>query len=181
MFPAFPVVANLEFRSILWFPGYAADSEGDIWTCFAYGSQTIGAEWRRLDYSVGKWGRKKYSLYRAGKSVSERGNILVALAFIGPIPKGMVVAHYPDRNPGNNRPTNLIITTHKVNAAHKHEQGTAQIGCENPNAKINEEIVKGLRQLHASGMKIRAIARATGLDRSMIKQVVKYETWRHVV
>ena len=130
---------------------------------------------------MGKWGRKKYSLYRGGKSISERGNVLVALAFLGPIPKGMVVAHYPDRDAGNNKPSNLMITTHKVNAAHKREQGTAQIGCENPNARVNEEIVRGLRTLYASGMKIRAIARETGLDRSMVKQIVKYETWKHVV
>ena len=105
---------------------------------------------------------------------------LVADAFHGGAPfEGAVVRHL-DGNKLNNHPDNLAWGTYAENEADKLRHGTRNFGEAVHNAKLTEETVKQVREMHRAGMTISKIARHFNMARKTISNVALGQTWRHV-
>lgn len=106
---------------------------------------------------------------------------LVLLTFTGPCPPDMEGCHY-DGNRTNNNHSNLRWDTRLGNAADQVRHGTGAIlkGEKNLRAKYNRSQVLALRKRYDNGESINAIARAEGLPRSTVYDIVKRINWSHV-
>lgn len=120
-------------------------------------------------------GRMRLSL---GSKARSRIHQLVALAFIGPCPDGMEVAHN-DGNPSNNRLANLRYDTHSGNHDDRHRHGTMLEG----NTATNRTLTAAQAiAIYAS----KGIATAASLAAeyncapSTIKSLWQGRSWRHV-
>jgi hypothetical protein len=179
-YPPFPNLPGIEFRIIQRGIGYAASSDGSIWTCRGRCGKFTD-RWIIRAVRPDKVGRLRYCLFIDGKKVYVRGNILVAETFLGPIPDGMVVAHYPDKNPANNAVSNLVITTQLENVQHAIEHGTQVVGERVHNSFLTAEVVKELRDfVKQNNYPIRTLAREIGINYMTLRQVIIGRTWKHV-
>jgi hypothetical protein len=94
-----------------------------------------------------RWkGRIMASVYHKGYCVNKLGSDkrllgvhqMVAWAFIGPCPEGMVVNHI-DGNKHNNRPENLEYVTPRENTLHQYRIGLLDnSGENNPNSRTSK-------------------------------------------
>src|SRR6185436_16272793 len=87
--------ARVEYRPIPGFPGYKAGDDGSIWSCWAkMPPSRMTNDWHQLKPQLNGryWGVRPT---RNGKVKFAAVHHLIALAFIGPRPKGMLVAHFP--------------------------------------------------------------------------------------
>lgn len=105
---------------------------------------------------------------------------LVALAFLGPRPDGMEVAHN-DGDTANNTPTNLRYAFHSENEADKRTHGTKFIaaGERNGKAKLTTEQVASIRDAIAKGESNASLAREHGVDPSLVSHIKRGAHWRH--
>jgi Bacterial regulatory proteins, gntR family/HNH endonuclease len=100
-------------------------------------------------------------------------HILVARAFLGPPPAGMVVCHGPGRML-DNRLVNLSYGTQGKNCgADKRRDGTIS-------AKLTEDAVREIRARVAAGESRSSLARSFSVSIGAIALSVKGGTWRHV-
>lgn len=108
-----------------WLGLYEAGSGGDI------RSLRSG---RPLSQTIGHGGYRRVTLSRGTGSRLEAVHRLVASAFIGPCPDGLVVRHL-DGDPSNNRAENLTYGTHSENALdrvrHGRDANSAKTCCRN--------------------------------------------------
>lgn len=116
---------------------------------------------------------------------------LVAAAFIGECPLGYVVNHKNGVR-DDNRPENLEYMTPKENTHHGiHVLGSDftfnggkniadNRGVNAHSAKLDDEKVRQIRSLAASGIKQKEIALQFGITRPSVSMIVNHKTWRHV-
>ena len=119
---------------------------------------------------------------------------LVALAFLGPRPKGKAVNHI-DGNKLNNRVTNLEYISPAENTRHAARLGLMAAGDRNgsrlhperlqrgshrPAAKLTETQVKEIRSHLAKGMTGRQLAKMYGVTAALISTIKLYKGWKHV-
>ncbi|TXH17773.1 MAG: HNH endonuclease, partial [Hyphomicrobiaceae bacterium] len=110
-----PVKEGVEFRPIPGFDGYAASSEGDIWTCrYTRTGPNNKIEYRSTWYKLKPLNGEylRVHVWDDKGRLKRRIHILVAAAYLGPKPEGMIVRHLNDRS-YDNRPSNLAYGTHK--------------------------------------------------------------------
>ncbi len=125
-------------------------------------------------YPNGMPGYLCVSLYRdsvLGKPLVSR---LVAEAFLVEPILGMAV-HHIDENPANNFASNLQVIPQPEHAR-SHNRGTGA-----PMAKLNDDAVREIRALLASGQLQRKIAKVYGVDKQTISCIKTGRTWAHVV
>lgn len=101
-----------EWRTIPSFPRYQISDQGDV-----LGPRGV------LTRLIDACGYYRLGLYRDGKRVNCRIHTLVAEAFIGPRPDGLVVRHL-DGNHLNNHPSNLRYGTPSDNVRDSVFHGT---------------------------------------------------------
>lgn len=131
-----------------------------------------GARHRRRYLTVG--------LTRDGKTSSVSVHVLVARAFLGPVPTGLEVCHGPGGSL-DNRAANLSYGTHAKNAGpDKHRDGTMPIGIQAHSAKLNDNIVSGCRIRAAAGESFTSLAREFGVIPKTMRLAVLGQTWKHV-
>ena len=109
---------------------------------------------------------------------------VVLMLKVGPISSDVLACHTCD-NPKCINENHLFAGTQKENLADAknkgrlenlfHQRGTG-IGL----ARINDDIVRQMRQMRADGMEYTAIARVFGVCRATVASAVKGETWAHV-
>lgn len=104
---------------------------------------------------------------------------LVALAFIGPRPKGMVIRHR-DGDPSNNRVDNLLYGTQQDNMADALRHGTVARGRRLPQTKLDEARVVEMRRRFLAGEKLSALSAAFGVSWASCQDAVRGVTWKHV-
>lgn len=114
-----------------------------------------------------------------GKNVTHYVHELVAAAFIGPRPAGMLVNH-KDTIKLNNRDSNLEYITFAGNMAHAADAGVLSHGIEHYNAKMTDETVRALRADRAAGISYSKLAAKYGVVVSHAWQIVNGSAWRHV-
>lgn len=121
-----------------------------------------------------------------GKVVSTTKHRIVFYKAHGYFPE--VVEHLCN-NPRCINLEHLCAGTHKSNAEYKHKCGRGNIeaatrkGTDNGRAKLDEGIVRYLRQMHIPGDRIwgtSAIAKRLGMGTSCTHRMLTGAAWRHV-
>lgn len=102
---------------------------------------------------------------------------LVALAFIGPAPKGKNQINHKDLNKANNRPENLEWSNQRENLAHWRRMRPDQQTCGKP-WKSSVSDWKKIRELCANGASYGEAAKKFGLSASGVKWIVKSPKYR---
>jgi len=118
-------------------------------------------------------------LCKEGKHYRKAVHILVLNNFIGPCPPGMEACH-EDGIRTNTSLINLRWDTRKNNHADKHKHGTAQIGEDAPNVKLNEKKVKEIRYLFSHGKSIEHLSYMFDVTKTNIRYIVQRKIWAHV-
>ena len=109
------------------------------------------------------------NLHAPGKKQSlRRPCVLVAEAFIGPRPEGMVVRHL-DGKSSNDVATNLAWGTPKENSEDMVRHGTRQLGERHPQARLTSADVARVRAA-ARGM-VTALAEELGVHRNHLTNI----------
>lgn len=175
---------QVEFRLIEEFPGYAVGSDGTVLSCLCHGkrfSQRTGP-WRFMKLMNSSNGYKQVLLTnRDGVPKFCRIHVLVLTAFVGERPSGMVACHFPDSDRTNNHVSNLRWDTLRANMKDRAIHGTNPVGVKNPMAKVNESIVRKIREESlTSGKCYREIAEEFSVSKSLVYQIVKRRIWTHV-
>jgi len=101
---------------------------------------------------------------------------LVARAFIGPRPRGLMVCHW-DGFRMNNRASNLIYGTRLENEAHKEVHGTRPKGERHWKAKLTQEKVAEIRAIGRSEP-LRIIGQRYGLNVAHVSRILLGKSWR---
>jgi hypothetical protein len=107
---------------------------------------------------------------------------LVLLAFVGPPPKGAVARHFPDRDPANNRPENLLWGTPADNSKDMLAHGTQARGDRCHLHKLTPEDVRFIRSQRGaktdkSKLTQKALAERFGMSVTGIQRVQYGEVW----
>lgn len=107
---------------------------------------------------------------------------LVLLAFVGPVPKGLVTNHI-DGNKQNNKIENLEITTYTENHLHAFRLGLRKPlqGEKAGNVKITDKQVKEIRRLYAGGQYYqKELAKKFKVSQQLVSRVIRKEIWKHL-
>ena len=126
-----------------------------------------------------------YGAFRvAGFRASAASRISYIIAN-GDILNGKLVCHKCD-NPRCVRPDHLFLGTKRDNIFDWYSKGNAPVGAvatrgtDHHNAKLDKEKVIEIRHRHSCGASKRSLARAFGVHKETINQVLNRETWAHV-
>jgi hypothetical protein len=118
-------------------------------------------------------------LHGNGRRCTRKVHQLVAEAFLGPCPKGLIVLH--GQGGGlDNRVGNLSYGTHKQNSADRERDGTTLRGSLVPVAKFTEADVLQIRERIAQGERQRSIAKEYGVAESTISAIKRGQNWAHL-
>lgn len=103
---------------------------------------------------------------------------LVAGAFIGPRPPGMLVCHN-DGSRTNNRAANLRYDTYAGNSADTERHGTRMRGERYSTAKLTDDSAREIRRLRGI-VPQSALAERFGVSPAAVQAVHDGRTWKHV-
>lgn len=141
--------------------------------------------------SLDKTGYMRFGLKTKGGMIKHCSvHQFVALAFIGPRPKGMIV-HHIDSNRMNNSPNNLLYVTHKENHRYAVMSGRksntplvdrkkALKGSQIWKAIINEEMAWKIKQELKKAKAHRIIAEELNVSLWVIRDISRGKTWKHI-
>lgn len=133
---------------------------------------------------LGTIGKGVYNRYG---TLSYKGKRLSAhrasyLAFVGPIPEKHYICHHCD-TPECVNPSHLFCGTPRDNALDMRAKGrrvqSTIYGERNGAAKLTAVQVREIRALHGTMMQ-KDIAEKYGVDRALIRQIVRRDIWKHV-
>jgi hypothetical protein len=138
-------------------------------------------EWQgdkdRDGYGVISWLKRPVRVHR-----------LAWLLLRGAIPENLCVLHHCD-NPVCVNPEHLFLGTHRDNNLDMRAKGRENRnyegferarGSSNGNAKLEEEDIQVIKELHSSGHSLRQIGRMFGVSMFPIQQIVNGKAWNHV-
>lgn len=99
----------------------------------------------------------------------------------GPIPAGMCVCHKCDTRACVNT-DHMFLGTKADNSRDMHMKGRSRppLGEASARAKLTNDNVRFIRSQHALGASIRGLARRFGVDNSVVRDVVRRLSWKHV-
>lgn len=124
-------------------------------------------------------GRRRITLSRNlpdGSSEKQifAAHVLVLMAFVGPCPEGMEACHGPDRNPLNNRLSNLRWDTRRENAIDRlnHDRHWCRKLAGSDIPEIWRRLVRGDRSTD--------VARDFGVTTQTISAIKGGKTWTHI-
>jgi HNH endonuclease len=132
--------------------------------------------------------RGGYGKFQAGASRAT-ARVVYAHRFayelaVGSVPDHLLVCHTCDNPPCVN-PAHLFPGTHLDNmqdcvAKGRHVTPPRLRGEAHPGARVNKAIVMEVRERYVSGERGAHIARALGLSRSLVYDIINRRTWRHL-
>lgn len=168
--------ADETWRPVAGFPGYEVSDHGRVRSLRRTNPRLMTPE-------IDEDGYSRLALVRNGRYVHQLVHRMVATAFIGPAPDGLLICRHADNNPANNRPGNLAWGTQADNMADKHIHGTAQLGSKHPMAVICEETAKQVKaRLHAGRQPrglLQSISRELGISYYVVADISRGRTWGH--
>ena len=166
------------WRAIDGFPGYEVSDEGRVRNWNQGGRPAKVKKWRETPKPVSlvrqSSGHMKVWL---GHKTARWVHRLVAIAFIGPSPNGMQVAHN-DGDPSNNSVQNLRWATPKENCADKRRHGTHLVGSDCNRSRLTTEDV---RHILSDPTPPKLIAAQFGVSPQTIWNIRAGRTWAHLV
>jgi YesN/AraC family two-component response regulator len=113
---------------------------------------------------------KKYHVHR-----------LVALAFI-PNTENKTEVNHINGNKSDNSISNLEWSTRLENVRHSFKTGLKnQNGERNSQAKLTEDEVRKIRDLHSNGMKQKDLAEIFEVSKHCISLIIKRVNWKHIL
>lgn len=169
------------WREIDGFPGYEVSCHGRV-RSVARDVATANGQTRHYrgivfsPSSTNQHGHLKVGLRSGGRLAMRYVHQLVAIAFLGPRPLGMVVAHC-DGDPLNNRADNLRFATQKENEADKVRHGSRLSGDSHPRRILSAKDVATIRSRLADGLTQQAIATEFGVCRATISAISTGRSW----
>ena len=173
-----------EWRPVVGFEGfYSVSNAGEIKRDLAsrgFGGRAFAG--KVMSQKKCANGYRGVSLYpESGKQRHLLVHRLVAIAFLGEMPKGYVVNH-KDGNKANNNVSNLEWATPSENSKHAYRTGLARglKGEDNPMSYLNNDTVKAIKILRGEGWNYSQIARAFNVDTGRIKKIVTGKLWGHI-
>lgn len=164
------------------FDRYEADENGAIWMVRGLKRHFMPHQLRPV---VRAHGYATVRVFRGTTGVTRTVHSLVAPAFHGARPAGAEVRHLNgDRL--DNRPSNLQWGTSKENTADAIRHGSLVIppprrGTAHALAKLDEERVRRIRQLRASGCTWQALSTRFDVSITLCRKIVSRKAWAHVV
>lgn len=141
-----------------------------------WGPTLLKRKGQPLKLLVNQGGYLKVLLSKDGKIKNKLVSTLVAAAFIGPRPEGLLTLH-TDGNAWNNRVSNLRYGTQADNMRDSMLHGTRPKGRAHKCAKLTEQQVLDIR---ASTKPNTFIASIYGVDPSTIGLIKRRKTWKHL-
>lgn len=119
------------------------------------------------------------SLHIGSVHKKPRLHVLVAKAFI-PNPLGLPQVNHINTIKTDCRADNLEWMTNDQNMEHAKANGLIWSGAKINTAKLTDEKVSEVLELHRDGMSTRELSKKYGLRDSSIQRIVKGETWKHI-
>jgi predicted transcriptional regulator len=179
-------IVNEEWRDISGYEGYyQVSSLGRVRSCDRTIKTVRGDRFfkgRILKPNLDPYGYPRLTLAKNGKKTTRTIHPLVAGAFLGDRPEGHEVNHkYGVKD--DNRVESLEWCTHLENMRHAKETGLTPcfVGENHPFALLTELKVSEIRELRASGLKLRVIAEMYGVSMSVVSGVVYGNNWKHLL
>jgi HNH endonuclease len=171
-----------EWRVVQDFPDYEVSNDGLVRRRVASSSPrgpTIKAGF--IYKPLGRAGAYLYVSLVNGKTRKNVSiHVLVATAFIGARPPGLLVAHW-DRNRHNNRASNLRWATQKENLSDRERHGTVLRGTKHHQAKLTEADVLAIRAARKeSGASFPVLGSRFGISASTAQRICSGRTWGHL-
>ena len=127
-------------------------------------------------------GYASFTAGRKGNRTRISTHRLVAENFVKN-PNGYPEVDHLDANRMNPAADNLEWVEHRENIRRAYERGNyngRMTGTKNPKAKLNESMVRNLREKYDNGYTIRELHRMYGVPESTIGNIVHRKTWPHV-
>jgi hypothetical protein len=118
-------------------------------------------------------------LSREGKAVNYNVHSLVAQAFLGEKPEGLIVLHGADGSLDNSL-ANLNYGSYKQNSLDKHRDGTYLCGERCHSSKLTESQVQEIRRQSAAGALQQSLAETFGIGQTAISAIIRRQTWAHL-
>lgn len=143
-----------------------------------YTGKAIVRGGRVLAGHVNPKGYVQVSLSVDGRTRTAHVHALVAAAFLGPRPSGLVVRHL-DGNSQNNAASNLAYGTQQENTNDKELHGTILRGEQHGCAKLTADQVKQIRELSRHHSRV-ALAGMFRMSDQQISNIVLGHQWRNV-
>jgi hypothetical protein len=127
------------------------------------------------------------SLQQNGRKFQATVHSIVAAAFLGPRPTGMVICHFDD-DPARNELSNLRYATQKENIADAIRNGRMcgphnppnNQGEAHPRAKLSDIKVRTIKQRISNGDTYHNIANDYAVSPTTIADIHRKRTWRHI-
>lgn len=135
-----------------------------------------GCPYHRVSFASGVHGRNPKCMMT---------HTLVALAFIGKRPDGLVINHI-DGNKHNNRVQNLEYITQAENHLHARniikwkKRTNFPVGEDVGNSKLTENQVKEIRSLHKDGCSNKSLRKLFNISKSQVSKIVNKKSWIHI-
>lgn len=127
-------------------------------------------------------GYPRVSFWVDGRAKKVAVHKLVAAAFLGPRPRGLVIRHLDGKNSDPSL-GNLAYGTPLENEADKAEHGTKVVGTKHHSNKLTEAQVAEIRRRHVPrdpDHGLSALARELSVSVKTVQRIVKREIWKHV-
>lgn len=133
-----------------------------------------------LRFNRNSGGRLTVTLYYQSEPQTLLVHDVVARAFLGPKPQGLVTIH----GPGgclDNRPENLSYGL-PMDSASRSElyKKILPKGEKHWHSKLNEQAIRVIRTIPRERGTVKALAKAYGVSEATIQNVLKGRTWAHV-
>jgi hypothetical protein len=171
-------VAKPRLKPIPGFACYYADDSGHIWT--AKPSRWGHVNWAIRRPGIGRDGYPDVVLIRSnGRKANKPVHVLVASAFHGPRPAGLLVAH----NNGiklDCRPSNLAYKTPKENSADARTHGVLVVGEHSHLARLKSAQVMEIKQRAIDGEPRKSLASEFGVGISTVDAIKSGRRWAHL-
>ena len=173
-----------KWKDIKNFSGYQVSNLGRVKSkekfIKGYGTRIKHQKERILKSVPNHSGYHRLTLRANNKSFNASVHRLVAEAFImNPFKKTEV--NHIDGDKSNNCVSNLEWTTPSENQKHSYKTGLhSQKGSNNAFSKINEDIVREIRQrFKVGGSTCKSLAEDYNISVPSVSMIVNYKTWKH--
>lgn len=177
------MILREEWRTIPGHPNYEVSNAGRVRSLPRYIEWrtrwgTIGQRWHKGGMIHADPHHTGYMQIKLGGPRIFRLHQLVAAAFLGPCPEGMVVSHSDD-DKRNNQADNLEYMTNPENVKRAYRTGRlSNKGRTNGKAVLTDEVVRLIRSFPPS-VSAPKVARALGCKSHNVHQV-RSGAWSHV-
>ncbi len=163
--------------------GYGASADGCAWSRWGAGGhrRRLTDSWKPLSPKLANTGYHCVTLSIAGKRRHVAVHTLVLEAFVGSAPFAGCECRHLNGDRTDNRLENLAWGTHRENTDDRLSHGTSTMGEDHHLARLTEDSVREIRQLHQDGVPGTELASRFGMSTATISQVVRRYTWKHVV